>query len=125
MLIIALVRPTLAQGGNSITIPDTNGNQLLNADGTPDGAGAIMTVPTPMLGADGLLSPGESFHIDFVIGLQERSRFQFFVDLYGEIDGVSAANRGSLLSVSFDEELSIQDDISSEETRIFLPIVQR
>ncbi|MGQ3685931.1 MAG: choice-of-anchor Q domain-containing protein [Candidatus Loosdrechtia sp.] len=58
----------------------TSGNLLLNADGGAGGVGATLT---PDVGDDGVLSPGESFTAEFVIGLQERKRFRFFVDILG------------------------------------------
>ena len=58
----------------------SEGNVLLNADGSPSGVGAKLT---PDVGADKLLSPGESFTTEFVVGLQNRRRFRFFVDLWG------------------------------------------
>lgn len=59
----------------------SGGNLLLDADGAPGGPGAHLT---PDVGADGILVPGESFTTRFVIGLQHRSQFTFFVDLWGE-----------------------------------------
>ncbi len=58
----------------------SEGNVLLNADGSPSGVGAKLT---PDVGADKLLSPGESFTTEFVVGLHNRRRFRFFVDLWG------------------------------------------
>ncbi len=59
----------------------SGGNLLLNAEGSPGGVGARLT---PDVGADRLLGPGESFTAEFVIGLQSRSRFRFFVDVWGQ-----------------------------------------
>jgi hypothetical protein len=58
----------------------SDGNLLLNADGGPGGVGAILT---PDVGADGVLSPGESFTTKFDIGLQKKVPFTFLVDLFG------------------------------------------
>jgi hypothetical protein len=55
-------------------------NMLLNADGIPSGTGARLT---PAAGADGVISPGESITVDFVIGLGDRQPFSFLVDLRG------------------------------------------
>jgi hypothetical protein len=60
----------------------SNGNLLLNADGGPGGVGASLT---PDVGADGVLSPSESFTAEFVVGLQTKASFTFFVDLLGVI----------------------------------------
>jgi hypothetical protein len=58
----------------------TGGNVLLNADGS-QGVGGILT---PDVGADGMLSPGEEFTVQFIIGRQGGpGRFSFFVDLLG------------------------------------------
>ncbi len=56
-------------------------NVLLNADGSPSGVGAKLTAD---VGADKLLSPGESFTAEFLVGLHNRRRFRFFVDLWGQ-----------------------------------------
>jgi hypothetical protein len=58
----------------------SNGNLLLNADVSP---GAVGARRTPNVGSDKVLSHGESFVVHFVIGLQQRSTFRFFVDLLG------------------------------------------
>jgi hypothetical protein len=55
-------------------------NLLLNADEGTQGVGATLT---PEVG-DRVLAPGEPVTVDFVIGLQTRERFTFFVDLFGE-----------------------------------------
>ena len=61
----------------------TNGNLLLNADGAPSGADAILSVPPTALGNDGILTPNESFMVTFEIGLATRQPFALFVDAYG------------------------------------------
>jgi hypothetical protein len=58
----------------------SGGNLLLNADGTPGGVGATLTSAV----GDRVLAPGETVAVDFIIGLQARARFTFFVDLFGE-----------------------------------------
>jgi hypothetical protein len=55
-------------------------NLLLNADEGAQGVGATRT---PDVG-DGVLAPGETVTVDFVIGLHTPERFTFFVDLFGE-----------------------------------------
>jgi hypothetical protein len=64
-----------------VVVELSGGNLLLNADGGPGGTGSRLT---PNVGADDILIPGESFTTNFVIGLQSRDRFSFFVDLRGE-----------------------------------------
>jgi len=58
----------------------SNGNLLLDADVPPGTVGSRLTAD---VGSDGFLSPGESFTANFVIGLQQRKAFTFFVDLLG------------------------------------------
>src|SRR5262249_4207312 len=65
---------------DSVKLTARHGNLLLNADGGPGGVGAHLT---PDVGSDGILSPAESFTTNFVIGLQLRQSFTFFVDLFG------------------------------------------
>jgi hypothetical protein len=55
-------------------------NLLLNADEGVQGVGATRTLEA----GDGVLTPGETVVVDFVIGLQERVPFRFFVDLFRE-----------------------------------------
>jgi hypothetical protein len=53
---------------------------LLNADGGPGAVGArISGEPGP----DGVLAPGESMTVEFIIGLQTWQAFRFFVDVLG------------------------------------------
>ncbi len=101
----------------------TNSNVLINADGGPAGAGAILTIPATDLGPDGLLSPGESFTTDFAIGLQTLSPFDFFVDAFGEIDGVSSSGIVSLLSASFDNVSTGGEETSSQMKSVYLPLI--
>jgi probable HAF family extracellular repeat protein len=54
----------------------TGGNLLLNADGGPGGVGANLS---PEI----VVRPQESWTTEFVIGLQARQRFEFFVDVTG------------------------------------------
>jgi len=55
-------------------------NLVLNADSGPGGVGATVT---PEVEGD-VLAPGVSVTAEFVIGLQVRERFIFFVDMLGE-----------------------------------------
>jgi len=61
----------------------TNGNLLQNADGGAGGVGAMLTAPKMGAYSDGVLSPGEFVDVPFVICLQMRTRFEFFVDVLG------------------------------------------
>jgi len=63
------------------TVTELSGdNRLLNADEGTQGVGATRT---PEVG-DRVFAPGETVTVDFVIGLQARERFTFFVNLFGE-----------------------------------------
>jgi hypothetical protein len=59
----------------------TGGNVLVNSDAGPGGVGATLS---PDVG-DGILSPGESTTVAFVIGLATREAFQFHVSMRGEV----------------------------------------
>ena len=74
----------------------SGGNRLLNADGSPGGVGATVT---PNVG-DRVLSPGEKVRVRFVIGLQARTPFTFFVDLFGEplLSGSSRSRQRSTVT---------------------------
>jgi YVTN family beta-propeller protein len=58
----------------------TEGNLLANADYAPGGVGATLT---PDVGDDGVLSPGESRTVMFVIDLNTGNPFHFLVDIRG------------------------------------------
>jgi hypothetical protein len=60
-------------------VTEISGNTLLN--GGPGGIGFVLT---PDVGSDHVLSPGESFDVEFVIALHVHKRFRFFVDLVAE-----------------------------------------
>ena len=63
----------------------SNGNLLQNADNGPGGVGATVTVPQVEQYADGVLSPQEFVDVPFVVCLQQRSPFRFFVDVLGVV----------------------------------------
>jgi Tol biopolymer transport system component len=67
----------------------TEGHLLQNADAGPGGLAATLTVPHIGPYADGVLSAGEAVAVPFVICLQDRSSFQFFVDVLGTKHGLS------------------------------------
>ncbi|MEX0761513.1 MAG: hypothetical protein WD208_11410 [Dehalococcoidia bacterium] len=58
----------------------TNDNLVLNADGGPSAEGGQVTVPEVGDYTDGVLSPGETVEVDYLVGLAEVSPFDFFVD---------------------------------------------
>ena len=57
----------------------TGGNTVLGFPESPATAGDSVTIPQIGSYADGVLSPGESVDIPWVIGLAARARFDFFV----------------------------------------------
>lgn len=59
------------------------GNVLLNADGSPAGAGAKLSVPNTTLGDDGLLHVNESVTVHFDIGLASAVTSALIVDANG------------------------------------------
>ena len=59
----------------------TGGNLLLNADGGAGGVGARLTLPDS---ATTPFQPGASGTLEFLIGLQQREPFTFFVNMLGE-----------------------------------------
>ncbi|MCF6157754.1 MAG: M6 family metalloprotease domain-containing protein [wastewater metagenome] len=61
----------------------TNGNLLENADGGAGGVGASLTVPQKDNYVDGVLSPGESVDVQFIICLNKKKSFRFVVDVLG------------------------------------------
>ena len=71
-------------GLQMVVVTLTNGNLLQNADGGPRGVGAILTVPPAGDFLDGILSPDESVDVPFVICLQQREPFMFFVNVLGK-----------------------------------------
>jgi hypothetical protein len=58
----------------------SGGNLLLNADGGPGGVGATLT---PEITGDAL-TPGAEVTAKFIIGLQRRQQFTFFVNVFAE-----------------------------------------
>jgi hypothetical protein len=74
-----------------------DGNLLLNADGGSSGVGAKLTAD---VGTDGLLSPGESFTTEFVVGLHNRHKFRFFVDVWGQPGPIQSLRRSGPRDVS-------------------------
>lgn len=59
------------------------GNVLLNADGSPAGAGAKLSVPNTALGTDGLLHVNETVTVRFSVGLASANLSALTVDANG------------------------------------------
>lgn len=60
----------------------TGGALLINGDGPPQAVGATITPDVK----DGVLAPGESVIVTFVIRLEQRERFELFVSVRGRHD---------------------------------------
>jgi hypothetical protein len=73
----------------------TNGNSVQNAEGGPDGEGAILAVPRQGGFLDGILSPLESVNVPFLICLNESGPFTFLLKVLGtEAANVIGTNYG-------------------------------
>jgi hypothetical protein len=69
---------------NAIVKTLTNGNKLLSATVGNGGGGSKQAIDA---GADDTLIPNESRTVQFRIGLANRNRFGFFVDVSGTVSG--------------------------------------
>jgi Beta-propeller repeat len=69
---------------NAIVRTLTNGNKLLSATDGNGGVGSLQAIDA---GSDDLLRPNESATVQFRIGLANRNRFSFFVDVSGTVSG--------------------------------------
>ena len=69
---------------NAIVKTLTNGNKLLSATEGNGGAGSKQAIDA---GSDDILIPNESATVQFRIGLANRNRFSFFVDVSGIVSG--------------------------------------
>jgi hypothetical protein len=69
---------------NAIVRTLTNGNKLLSATEGNGGAGSTQAIDA---GTDDTLLPNESATVQFRIGLANRNRFSFFVDVSGIASG--------------------------------------
>jgi hypothetical protein len=69
-------------------------NSLINRDRDgagvpPGGVGSELDFPPTLDYADMILAPNECVDVTYEIGLAERRRFSFFVDVYGVVPGVT------------------------------------
>ena len=69
---------------NAVVKTLTNGNKLLSATEGDGGAGSKQAIDA---GSDDILIPKESATVQFRIGLANRNRFSFFVDVSGIVGG--------------------------------------
>ncbi len=75
----------------------TNNNLLQNADGGAGGVGARLTVQNEGEYADGLLGPGESVDVHFIICLTDNKPFRFVVDVLGVTEGQTDSSQVTTL----------------------------
>jgi hypothetical protein len=68
-----------------VVVTLSNNNLVLNANGAPGGAGATVSVAASALGADGKLTPTETFKQAFKVGLKVKSPFSFYVSVHGDV----------------------------------------
>ncbi len=107
----------------------TGGNVLLNADGGPSGAGAVISVPNALLGDTEILDVGESLTFAFQIGLASRAAFNFFVDANGVpvdwVPNVAGAALDNVSSHSLEFDVSADDLSGNQLDTIYLPVLLR
>jgi hypothetical protein len=94
----------------------TGGNLLLSADGGAGSVGSTLTVPFANY-SGGLLRPGESFSISFIIGLGSKKRFRFFVDALGAL-GTIMGPEGGVVTGSGGTSVTIAPDSINYEAVI-------
>ena len=87
-------------------------NMLLNADAGPGGVGVTLT---PDLGDD-VFSPGESLVVDFEIGLQILEKFNFTVDLLGDL---SEENHPPVADAGNDQKVLVGDAVQLDGSDSF------
>lgn len=94
---------------------------LLNGDGGPGSVGSVLSLPAAALGVNGTLDPGESFTVQFQIGLRTLEDAQLMVSAVGtNVDAAPA----------FDPNTGLVGDdfayvLSPMAQRIFLPAIAR
>ena len=95
-------------------------NLLLNADGGPGGVGSIISVTSPAS-----VAPGESFTIDFRIGLATRRSFSFFVDAFGLTASTASTStvRGQGQGFKFMVEADEFEEV--QQIPLYLPMIAR
>lgn len=99
-------------------------HHLLNADDPPGQEGATVTIANDALpGGNGQWDRGESVPILFEVGLMERRRFAFTVELYSS--AVPTAQGGSTFLGRFVFNYDPAQTPTASRPQIFLPIIQR
>lgn len=102
----------------------SNGNVLLNATNGVEGVGAAFGIPAAELGEDGLLTTGETFDADFVIGLHQLKPFTILVNAFGGI-GENATTSESLgWNYQMDSNPGVGGQAETGEP-LYLPLIVR
>lgn len=99
----------------------SRGNVLLNAENGVQGAGARLSVPAEDLGEDGLLTPGETFKVNFEIGLNRLRAFTFLVNAFGAV-GTGDVTAQSL---GWNYQVDVNPASADQEQSVYLPLVVR
>ncbi|MEM7538173.1 MAG: hypothetical protein AAF639_38750 [Chloroflexota bacterium] len=98
-----------------------NNNVLLNATNDQTGVGA--SFPVTDLGEDNLLTAGETFEVDFVIGLQELRSFTLLANAFG---GVGAdATESKSLGWNYLMDANPERTAQEAGATVFLPVILR
>lgn len=87
-------------------------NVVLNCDDGPAGVGCTVTVDADKLGPGGVLSPGESFSVEFQIGLKVMNSFEFLVNAWessnehicSSVNGILELHRGDTSCISTESD---------------------
>lgn len=107
----------------SFVVTELNrGNALLNSTNGETGPGASFSVPASSLGEDGVLTPDETFKVDFRIGLNRLRPFTFLVNAFGSVGSEVSAQ-----SLGWNYQMDVNPASAEVEDRalIFLPYVTR
>lgn len=104
----------------------SHGNALLNATNGETGVGASFPLPADALGEDGTLTSGETFQVDFRIGLNRLRSFTFLVNAFGSVGGEEVDSLGWNYQVDVNPA-SVESEESEEElpNKLYLPLVIR
>lgn len=97
------------------------GNLLLNADGSPTGVGAKLSVPAATLGDDGILHTHDTFSFSFAVGLASADLSPLTVDANGVPHDWIHPNPAPAYDAN---NASFSFALSTSQS-IFLPIVTR
>lgn len=93
------------------------GNVVLNALSGPEGSGGVVAMTEDV-------AAGETFTIDFMIGLQEQVPFNFFVDAYALADHSIPLVAAAANAPSFEYAMTAEDFRPTlQNNQIYLPLI--